>query len=216
MSRIIKAVTLLELLISIMLFSVVILAVSSVDLLSNWQVMSADRRVKVQQEVAVALEHMTKELGKAIGNESIYGQDTVAKTQTIDADSAIWAYIDYGNPPNGQRDDVNDRWIVYRFTGSTGNPDTQFRLRYCPECANIPCTICNPDWPTSASLVSRNIAGFTVTKPANPLNKNYITAQVTACWDATTADLVANPNGTVDNPCVRMDTTIKMPAVSTN
>jgi len=217
MNRIIKGVTLIELLIAVVLLSIVALGLANIDIFTHSQVISADRRAKLQHEASLALEHMTKEISKAIGNEMIDdptvsddGVNSVVKTQNIGGNSAVWAYIE-GNPPDGKRDTVNDHWVAYRFTGASGND--RYQIRFCPQCTNNPCTQCNPAW--SDNIIARNIMAFTIIKPnaGGPLNTNSVTVQVSACWDP---DGDPRPCNTIDNPQVDMNTSIRMPSVSAN
>jgi len=63
-----KSVTLVELIIAIVLLSVMVIGFSSIETFSRYHVLSADRRVKLQNNVSYALDHMTKHIAQAIGN----------------------------------------------------------------------------------------------------------------------------------------------------
>jgi len=217
MHKRLNAVTLMELLVALILLSIIVLGIANIDIFSHFQVISSDRRAKIQNEASLVLEHMTKEINKAIGNEVINGDDSVVEEdEQISSDDALKIYIDTNG--NGQREDPSldiDRWIAYRFTGATGNPNTQYQIWFCPQCNNKPCVNCTPSWnpsPSSENVISAHIAAFNIIKPVNvsgQLNNNFVTVQLTACWDPTIAE-------SVDNPCVNMNTNIKMPSVSTN
>jgi hypothetical protein len=129
---------------------------------------------------------MTKEISRAIGNTAILGENPVL----IAADPAVSVYVDSdasGGPGDGVRDTVNDHWIAYRFTGAP-----QFQVLYI----NPP----NPD---------ESIAKRILSPPNITLMGNYLSVQLTACWDPAAAE-------SVDNPCVDMSTRMKMPSVSVN
>lgn len=218
MNKRIRSVTLIELLIAISLLSVVVLVLSSIDFFSRHHVISSDRRAKLQNEASFVLEHMSKEIIRAIGNERINGQNSVVMIGIIGG-NAISVYIDANQ--NGRRDLPNDRWIAYRFTGVVAADN--YQVQYCPQCiaggAN-PCNTCLPAWGTiTENTLSRRIINFQVDKPMvappvnNTLSGNYIEIVLTACWDP---DGIPNACGTVDNPDVVMRTRIFMPSVSTN
>ncbi len=191
--------TLIELLIAIGLLSVIILAISNMDLFTRFHTISADRRVKLQNDASFILEHMAKEINKAIGDTNNSAVDT---SSTIEGNTAVQVWIDYNQ--NGRRD-AGDREIAYRFTGSP----TAYQIKWCPECANGPCTNCNPNW-NSTEILSSRINSFT---PTFSSGNNFVDIQLTACWDP---DEVSYACGTPDNPEVVMRTKIKMPSVSTH
>lgn len=62
------ALTLLELIIAIILLGVIVIGFSSIELFSRYQVLSADRRTQVQNEVALVLEHMSKNVMQGVGD----------------------------------------------------------------------------------------------------------------------------------------------------
>jgi type II secretory pathway component PulJ len=202
--KISPAVTLVELLIAIVLLSLVVLNFSSLDLFSRHHVITADRRVKVQNEVSLAMEHMAKQLSRAIGNIGIQGPVSIidpANSAGVPADFLLQCYIDAdasGGPGDGQRN-IADRWIGYRLNGN--------QLQYCSQCTDNTCAVCAP---ASWELVADNITGFIST---GLINENNITLTVSGCWDA---DNLFFACGSPDNPSVTMHTRIKMPSVSVN
>jgi MSHA biogenesis protein MshO len=192
MFRKFKAVTLIELLVAIILLSVITLGLAGINIFSRFHVISSERRAKLQNEASFVLEHMTKEINRAIGNTAIAGENPVL----ISGDPAVSVYVDSdasGGPGDGVRDTVNDHWIAYRFTGSTA---PQFQVLYYPSYVN----------PTDPN---ESIAKRILSPPNITLTDNYLSVQLTACWDPAVAE-------SVDNPCVDMSTRIKMPSVSTN
>ena len=66
----IKSISLVELMISIMVIGIMVLSFYSLETFSHTQVMSADRRTKVQNSLAYCLEHMSKFVQQANGNFS--------------------------------------------------------------------------------------------------------------------------------------------------
>lgn len=204
-----KSVTLLELLIAITLISLIVLGFSSIDLFSRYHVVTSDRRAKLQNEVSHALEHMTKQISMAIGNERIFGVGTVIDRTDIGGDSAIRIYIDAN--ANGQSDS-SDSWIAYRFTGNTGNPNTQFQIWFYSNYTNP-----SSSYEVIATKITSDFSNTYVSydntdTDGDPID-NYMDIQLTACWDP---DGSPQACGTPDNPSVTMSTRIKMPSVSTN
>lgn len=213
--RLNKAVTLLELLIAISLAGIMVLAFLSIELFSRYHLKTSERRAKLQNDVSYILEHMSKEIVKAIGNERIYGANSVIDNGTISNDEAVSVYIDASG--NGQREDpINnppagqDCWIAYRLR--PGSDD--YQMWYCPKCEDKPCTNCDPNWGTTINILSKkHITAFAINKPGGAiLSNNTIEIQITACWDPGNLTTCGSP----DNPSVTMRNRIKMPAVSIN
>lgn len=180
-----KSVTLIELLIAITLMGLVVLAFSSIDLFSRYHVITSDRRAKLQNEVSYILEHMTKEISKAIGDVNQPPVDISSSGNY----TTLKVNIDYNQ--NSKRDSIPpDRSIAYVYISS---PD--YEMRYYP------------DYPSTLEIISqKKISGFTPT-----LTENYVNITITACWDPDGSPVAC---GTPDNPNVTMSTRIKMPAVS--
>lgn len=195
------SITLLELLIALALVWVVVLAFFGIDIFSRYHVVTSDRRARVQNEASYVLEQMTKEIGRAIGNERVNGENSVVNTTGIAGDNAIRVYIDANN--DSRR---NDFWIAYRLNAT--------QIWYCPNCNNSLCGTCNPAWGTQSNILSKQITNFTSTKPGGAtLSDNYVEINLTACYYPDNTPFAC---GTPDNPNATMQTRIKMPAVSTN
>lgn len=205
-----RAVTLLELLIGIVLFSLIALVLSTVDLFSRQNVIGSERRARLQNEVSYVLEHMTKEITRTIGNEVVNGAQSVAFIDNEPNWVLLRVYIDANG--NGRRDTGagTDRWIAYILR--LVPPASRNQMWYCPQCTNFQCTFCVPAWGTATNILSRQITNFTPTKPGGAvLSDNFITVQTTACWDP---DGVPDACGTAANPSVTMSSRIEMPSVS--
>lgn len=141
-----KAVTLLELIIAITLLVIVVMGFSSIDLFSRNQVITSDKRAQVQNEVAYVLEHMTKQINKAIGNEWVYGSDTVIQwNQTIPNKNVLIIKQDtaepYGkltftpliesNPSWMPTTTPADQWVGYEYYKQDAANGDQYELKYC-------------------------------------------------------------------------------------
>lgn len=209
-----KAVTLIELLIALVLIGVITLALSHIDIFSRFQVMTADRRAKVQNEASLVLEHIAKRLVRTVGNEML----TVTGAGSV-------IYVVENDPPVGDNDNnrlnffadsgndgIGDQWRGWRYrnTGTNSN-----QILYCDSCANPACDDpCN----VTQQVIATNIKGFMPVKPKDAygrLNDNAIPVSVSACWDSsgTIGDF---GSGSAENPCVKLNTRITMPSVSTN
>ncbi|MCM8789684.1 MAG: hypothetical protein NC916_01495, partial [Candidatus Omnitrophica bacterium] len=111
------AVTLLELIISILLLALIVFGFANIDFFSRAQIELSSRRAKLQNEVSFALAHMAKNIGRAIGNELIpippnpNGNNSVINTTPLGGNQAGRGFIDFNN--NGVRDSLlSNRWIA--------------------------------------------------------------------------------------------------------
>jgi hypothetical protein len=199
-----KSLTLIELIIAIGLLLVIILAISNIDLFSRFHTISADRRVKLQNEVSYVLEHMSKEISRAIGNVIVDGINNIVDFTPIAGDTAIRGYVDSnatGGPGDGRRDAINDHWIAYRYRDASAPPNDRYQIWYYANCVG---PNCNQAGTIGPEVIARNIVNFSPS-----VNDNVVEVAVTARWQ---------PAQTVspDNPEVVMRTKIKMPSVSTH
>ncbi|MDP3731694.1 MAG: prepilin-type N-terminal cleavage/methylation domain-containing protein, partial [Candidatus Omnitrophota bacterium] len=189
-----RGLTLIELLIALSLFTLIVLGFSNIDTFSRYHVMSSDRRAKLQNDASYVLEHMAKEINKAIGD--VNNSAVVIE----DSNRRVKIYIDLASDGSsagdGKRGTEGDRWIAYQFTVSPN-----YEIRYYSD------YIGNP---TSYEIISRKASSFSSTySPAN----NYVEVQLTACWNpASPGTCGTSP----DNPNVKMLNRINMPAVSTH
>jgi Tfp pilus assembly protein PilW len=71
MNKRLSGVTLIELIVAVILLSVIILAVMSIDTFGRYHLIGSDRRSRLQNKVAYALEHMQKNIALATGNFSL-------------------------------------------------------------------------------------------------------------------------------------------------
>jgi Tfp pilus assembly protein PilW len=188
-----KSVTLLELLISIVLIGLVVLGLSNIELFCRNQLLSSDRRLKVQNDASFVLEHMTKHIGRAIGDTQNYPVDFGA--------NCVRAIIDSNN--NGLLDlaEVQSR-IAYRWDPAA------YTVSYCGS-FNVGTQSCQPagGWEILARHITTTMLPPNVDTHGD--QTNYISVNITACWDP------ANPPcNTINNPEVNMRSRIIMPSVS--
>lgn len=190
-----KAITLMELLIAVSLIGLLSIGIWSIDLFSRHQLMTSDRRARAQNEASFALEHMAKEIIKAIGDKD----NPAANTTAIDTDTAIRVYVDLApdgqSPGDGQRGTEGDCWRAYRYRGAGASIGDRYQIWYYPDYINLP---------NSYEVIARKISYFGPT-----IIDNYVNIDLKSRYDPSTAV-------TIDNPQVEMRVNIKMPAFSTN
>ena len=210
-----SAVTLVELLMALVLLSLIVLGISQVDFFSSFHLVTTDRRAQISNEATRALEHMNKQIMQAVGNEIIGGADSVvivvANDPPGDDNNTIRFKVDTSNPA----DNVADTWRAYLYHNNSAATGKN-QIWYCPQCSDSTCATCTPAWGDADNIIAKNIKGFTPSNPvdgSSRLNKNYVTLQIQACWDATQTNYSC---GTADNPSVTVKADIRMPSVSTN
>jgi len=112
-----KSVTLIELLISMMIIAIMVLSFYSLEIYGHQQVMSADRRSKVQNSLSYCLEHMSKYVQQANGNFSRKAIQYIPGPTGASA-TGFRVYIDLKSPqtPSVLTD---DSWIDYTLSSNT-------------------------------------------------------------------------------------------------
>ena len=193
-----KSVTLIELIIAIVLVSVIILGINSIDSFSRYQVISSSRRAKLQNDLSYCLDHITKNASLAIGNETGAPNSVVKITG-----NSLAIFIDANR--DGLKGAVSlndDRWIKYTFSPANK------QLTYCGYCSNFSCNPCEAV--EGEEALSNKITVFNPSKDF--VNSgNYITVDITARWDPASSASVSP-----DNPEINMRATIALPSVSTH
>ena len=186
-----KSVTLIELIIAVSLVAVIILGINSISIFSHYQVVSSDRRAKLQNEVSYSLDHMTKHISMAIGDIS---NDPIAWYDNANHNLGLRVRTD--SDKDGIAD-TGDTWIGYRHVGN--------QIVYCPnDNGSVPC-------PNSEVISSDHILTLALTRNPiiNPDEFNNLGITVGARWDPSKAV-------SQDNPEVSMQATVNLPSVSTN
>lgn len=205
----ISSVTLLELLVALVLFSVIVIGISRIDFFGSAHLISSERLAVLQNEATLVLEHMQRNIVRAIGNIPLNGMSEIIDNTVIGSDAAIRAYIDATG--DGRRN-TGDYWIGYRLREFSGS--NEYVMRFCAQCRNKNCNQCDSagGW---QGITAQRIHHFEAAVPqAGGVFTNRVEARVRACWDPEHA--MNLPNGTPDNPCVNINTTIVLPSVSTN
>lgn len=191
--RLNKSLTLLELIISLVLISLIVLGFASLDLYARYNVQQADRRAKVQNTLSYVLDHMTKNISKAIGDKTNL---PVTRSDTL---IVIRVDIDINDgTSNGKLDLDTDKQIAYSYNGST------YELSYCDNYSTASYVV------IAKNILSNFSSTYVIYDTTDPSNiKNYIDIKIIGRWKMPDAASQANPE-------ITMHTRIKMPAVSTN
>lgn len=199
-----KSVTLIELIIAISLVAVIILGINSISIFSHYQVISSDRRAKLQNNVSYSLDHITKQGLKTIGNEKVFNPpvNSAVRVSALNATNSFLAFFIDANG-NGRRDTVDDYWIRYSFASASR------QLSYCDNCGSS--SACGTCFATDGrEVLSNKITAFRPTKVAKSGEGiHHVEVEITGRW------YVSMPVS-ADNPEVTMKTTIQLPSVSTN
>ncbi len=189
-----RAITLVELIISIVLLGMVMLGFYGIELFSRQQFLASDKRARVQNEAMYVLSHINKNILGAIGDEvssalniTGSGANTSVLRATIDSFS------------DGVKNYSTDSNISYCFNDANCNAAAAaYTINYNP---NISAAT-----PPSGEVISKKIRAFNATQNGNCLN-----VSVSACWDPAQTAFAC---GTLENPAVNMTNIIRMPSVS--
>lgn len=191
-----RAVTLLELLISVVLLSVITLAVTNMELFSRFHVIAAIRRAKLQNEISFALDHMNKHITNAIGYSTNWA---VLKTPGAGGDG-ITVRIDSNK--NGKVD-ATDTQIVYSHLNlSTDNSE----IAFYPNAGGTPEMIADKIVRDGGTVKGLEFLG-NFNPATNYLEDNVLEVVIVGRWQ---------PDQPVssDNPEITMRSRIQMPSVS--
>lgn len=214
--------TLVELLVGLALLSIIVLGLSQIDLFSRSQVLRTDRQAVVENELSLILSHMDKTGLWAIGNERVYGNDTVVRSDTDGNSIDLAVYVDGNKDGKYTSAGGGDYAVAYQLgtnPGAGAGLPKQHHLRYCSQCNSI--SVCKnnaqcPAWETLGTHIS-SITNFAISKPnGSKLNNNYVYIEMTACWRPDAPANTPDSCGTLLNPQVTMHTVINFPMVSVN
>lgn len=210
-----SGMTLIELTISLVIVSLVVLGLASMDVFTRRQLLTAQWRMIIQNEASLVVEHLQKNIVRAIGNYS--------------TNSAVKAYLAY----NGIRvlldtndDGVGDRWRGYQhvnfsqmwFYQNAGDGETPSGVFEV-----IARRLMNG---TSFNCADRNSANIGLVVLQLDANRNCVNLgadrvfrskileiTINACWDPLQ---LRYPCGSPDNPSVQLLSCVYMPSVATN
>jgi len=197
----IKSVTLFELLTSVILVSIVIIGIVSIEMFSRYQVLNSDRRAKLQNGASVALEHMAKHISQAIGN-TVSGP-AVRRYSDL---KGVMIRVDSNN--NGMAD-AADTWIAYRHE-DIGGPATDSEIIFYPNSGSTETPVGSYETITRKLVVGSSGLEFIGNFDAQRwLTDRSIEVKVVCRFKPAEAVSVDNPENT-------MRTKIDMPSVSSN
>ncbi len=150
-----RAITLIELLISICLLGMVLVGLYSIDLFSRRQFLTTDKKGQVQNEAIYMISHINKNLMMAIGDSS------TAVTFPPTSGLTINATIDFNH--NGASDDGTSQ---YCFNNTVcGNSNGSYSLYFTRPAA-------------AYELLSSHVKSFSANKSGSLVRFN-----ITTCWD---------------------------------
>lgn len=199
-----RGLTLLELMIALVLLSLVVTVFYQLQIFTHQNVLIADRRSQVQNEVSFILEHMSQNIKNAIGNTALVGpSNQVVNVDTTSGAERLSVYID-ASGDGARQDPTNnpavdrDHWISYR------RPADSNEIEFCGRCQT--------DSSCGSCMDTREVLGRRVTEfdPVYTVGNNFVDVTITARFDPST------PAGVSDNPQVSMQAGIAMLGVSTN
>lgn len=187
-----SAVTLIELLLCLALISMIVIGFFSIDTFSRHHLLTADRRAKVQNDLSLVMEHMSKNIMQGIGDSNQYPLKLVG--------SNCLSVVQDSNA-NGRYDSGVDE--VRSYCCEAGG-----RVTYCDRAADI-------NTPSSCAgnkevLSSHIVSCIDSTSIIVNTDVNYALINLTACWD------VSNPAtcGKPENPSLNMNSRVYMPSIS--
>ena len=205
-----SGINLIELIVSIVLMSLVFLGFFSIELFSRHHVISSDKRVKVQNEISYAIEHMSKYVQQANGSLSRRAIQYYPGPTSAGA-TGFRIYIDLRSVTT-QTPSVltDDGWIDYTLSTNT-------LIATCtPNGGSCPFT--SPENLTSPAPYGKILAGVVAdnTMPQTPSNGFYI--RITNQGTAVDIGLAGRYDPAVaaspDNPQISMKTRLICPSSS--
>ncbi|MCX5694522.1 MAG: hypothetical protein NT014_05315, partial [Candidatus Omnitrophica bacterium] len=154
-----KSVSLIELMVSIIVVGTMVLSFYSLETYSHQQVMGADRRTKVQNSLTFCLEHMSKYVQQAGGNNS-KGYPAIALYPTSCSGATCTGFqarVDLNSTGQTPSDFSDDALVYYTLPVGSNTLSTGCTPQGTGDCGTF----------LSESLSGRIVAGFDNSSPAN-------------------------------------------------
>lgn len=181
--------TLVELVVAVAILGVVLLAIQVIGDVSRDRLMTSDRKARTQNEASFILDHMTRNLERAIGSNALPGVD-------ISGSSMIRVRVDRND--NGIPDDnTATSWLSYVYNAGTN------QLTYSQNCQPV-----GGPWPAGGTVISNKVEAFSCNFIS--LN-NFVNLEVTTCYNPA---WTTPPCSDRANPTVTMRTRVVLPQVS--
>ncbi len=189
MSRKISGLSMIELLVSMILMSLVLLGLFNVELFSGHHVLSSDRRAKVQNEVSRSIDYMSKCVQQSTGGAN---NPPIKVYPSVGLQTGFQVRVDL-NSPQTPSNLADDTWVSFSLDTNTLNA-TQGGV--------------------TEALTTRVVAVFDANAmPGNPDKGFYV--RITDQGTAVDIGLVGRYNPTVaadpDNPQIAMKTRLVSP-----
>lgn len=112
--KFIKSITLIELLVSMVIVSIIILSFYGLETFSRSLVFDSEKKSKVQNQLAYALEHMSKYIQQAVGRKNDPG---IRYYPGVGEKTGFEVRVDLRSPQN-PADLANTAWVRYYLDGS--------------------------------------------------------------------------------------------------
>jgi len=193
------AFTLLELLIAVGLVGLVVIGLATVERFSLHNVLSSNKRAKVQNELSYALEHMSKYVQLGIGD--------VFNPPLEQIVNGFRVRVDFNNPRT-PHDLDDDNWVSYTLDTNTLSVEAEGSLPADP----------SPVF-HDEELSTRVLEGVTYAQmPVNPLSGFYVnfSDNHTSVEVGLAGRFFPGQAESVDNPQVTMKTSLSVRASSAN
>lgn len=108
------ALSLIELLISMILMALILLGFFSIDLFSRHHVVSSDRRAKVQNEISYAIEYMSKYVQMSTGGGNY---PPIKRYPATGVQTGFQVNVDLNNTQTAG-DFTDDTWVTFYLEGA--------------------------------------------------------------------------------------------------
>ncbi len=190
-----KSVSLLELLIAIVLLSVLVLGLTSIDFFSRNHVISSDMRSRLQNEIYLALEHINRSVMRATGDNISYGILGPNVGPSPYHETFIEIRVDLNSPPT-PTNYADDTWVGYARDLRGGHDGELF---YCQDLVGT--NYCGSGFEANRVIVASHIPhdGFRVTRLFGPDGATPVGLNVTlnARHNVSVATSLDNPEMTM-------------------
>lgn len=153
--NVIKAITLIELNVCLVTISIILLTIYGIYTYTHGNVLNAERRARVHNELSFALEHMSKYVQQGNGNTA---NPPITAYPASGTQTGFRVRCDFNNPPTPSSL-TDDAWVNYSLSGNT---------------LSTSCT------GTCGSFVAENLSGRIISgfvsgiMPNNPTNGFYV------------------------------------------
>jgi type II secretory pathway pseudopilin PulG len=195
-----RATTLLELLIALVVLSMVLFAFYNIQIFSDFQVVTSNRKAVLQGEAVNVLEHMSKQLKGVVGNGSAYPVELDPSGNAI----RFWVDNNSDGRLQNQTESPSDRLVFY-YHAADGS------VIFCNNTNTAPypgsTLSCNG---VNETLGTHMVSNFNSSYIIINNSTNYVKVTFKCCWNVTDQSSC----GGVKNPQVSFTTQIDMPSTS--